>query len=160
MRTMSHLNKIHFCKWSDLKSKEIFEFFPALPKALCFPSIEFHGPRSTPTVPQSWWSCAERQRWMATSSWSPRRLGAEVAEWKIKGCFLMRKRRAPQQVANQVELELLEVEALMTCQAKLLFVVRIAGIIKMSPKPRTDRNGQTQRKKMVTRYSWGKTWPL
>ena len=63
------------------------------------------------------------------------------------GCFLMRKKTSSQQVANQVELELLEVEALMTCQAKLLFVVRIAGIIKMSPKPRTDRNGQTQRKK-------------
>lgn len=62
------------------------------------------------------------------------------------GCFLMRKKTSCQQVANQIELELLEVEALMTCQAKLLFVVRIAGIIKMSPKPRTDRNGQTQQK--------------
>ena len=66
---------------------------------------------------------------------------------KNKGLFFdEKKERAPQQVANQVELELLEVEALITCQAKLLFVVRIAGIIKMSPKPRTDRNGQTQRK--------------
>ena len=36
-----------------------------LPSQLC--------PRSTPTVPPSWWSCAERPRWMATSSWSPRR---------------------------------------------------------------------------------------
>lgn len=121
-----------------------------------FPNLDESGTtRSMLTPLQSWWSLDEKPKSTAISSWSPRRFSKgmmvwesimaiqskwqEIHFWLLFGMKLLFALQDATFWFCSLDLPCwwaLQLQLLW--EAKLLFVVRIAGIIKMSPKPRPE----------------------